>query len=173
MMIGDPATFAVESEFTEAYKELSLRALGFFVIHIQGRSYGVKSPDATLLANSFDEVCRRISGRGLHLADRVAASEAGEIAEKIYRALYVEHDDSEDFFGMNASSLSEKIHSAHLLWAPDGDQAFDDGSFILQFDAKNQVRLIAFTVRENFIIDPESLQEIWLGADDFYGMLQD
>lgn len=45
MTIGDPAVFAVESQITSAYERLSLRALGLFVIHIQGQTYGVRLPD--------------------------------------------------------------------------------------------------------------------------------
>jgi hypothetical protein len=56
MLIGDPRSFAVESEISRAYLRLSSRALGYFVIHINGKSYGVKTADATMLAGSFDEV---------------------------------------------------------------------------------------------------------------------
>ena len=50
MIIGDPKVFAIESCISIAYEELGARALGFFVIHIGGRCYGVREPDATWLA---------------------------------------------------------------------------------------------------------------------------
>ena len=56
MIIGDPAIFAIESEITRAYKRLSLRAMGFFLIHVSGRTYGQSSPDSTMLACSFDAI---------------------------------------------------------------------------------------------------------------------
>src|SRR5882762_10341514 len=56
MTAGQTSIFAVESEITQAFERPSLRGLGFFVIHIMGRCYGIKYPDATMLANSFDEV---------------------------------------------------------------------------------------------------------------------
>jgi hypothetical protein len=45
--------------------------------------------------------------------------------------------------------LRDMIYSRHILWAPDGDAAFDDGSYILQFDVDERVRLIAFKGRQD------------------------
>jgi len=68
VIVGNPAALALESGITEAYARLSFRALGFFVIHVGGRSYGVRSSDATMLACSFDQVKKRIVDRGGHTA---------------------------------------------------------------------------------------------------------
>jgi immunity protein 42 of polymorphic toxin system len=38
MIVGNPSIFAIESQITKAYESLSMRALGFFVVHIGGRS---------------------------------------------------------------------------------------------------------------------------------------
>lgn len=51
MVVGNPKEFAIESEISEIYPRLSLRALGFFAMHIKGRIYGICEPDATLLAD--------------------------------------------------------------------------------------------------------------------------
>ena len=48
MIVGDTQVFAIESEITEAYASLGLRALGFFVIHVGGSRYGVYDPNATM-----------------------------------------------------------------------------------------------------------------------------
>ena len=48
MIIGDPSVFAVESGFTKAYKRLSFRALGFFVIHVGACRYDLFSPKSSL-----------------------------------------------------------------------------------------------------------------------------
>lgn len=61
MIIGNPSIFAIESTITRAYERQSLRALGFFVIHVRGHCYGVRSPDSTFLACSYDEVLRRLA----------------------------------------------------------------------------------------------------------------
>ena len=66
IVVGNRSVFAIESCITTIYEGLSQRALGFFVIYIDGVCYGVRSPDATLLACSFDAVQRRILRRGTH-----------------------------------------------------------------------------------------------------------
>jgi hypothetical protein len=50
----------LELGITEAYARLGFRALGFFVIDVGGRGYGVRSPNATMLACSFDQVKKHI-----------------------------------------------------------------------------------------------------------------
>jgi hypothetical protein len=164
--------FTAQSEITHAYERLSLRALGFFVIHVMDRCYGVNSADATMLANSFDTVCRRIVERGRYNATFALDPDAGKIASSVSRAIYCEPDENELFFGMTKPQFTDIIYSNDLLWAPDGDEAFDDGSYVLQFDVGEKVRLIAFRRAINPIYDPESLRDAWLAADDFYGILQ-
>jgi hypothetical protein len=65
------------------------------------------------------------------------------------------------------------ISSKRIVWAPDGDAAFDDGSYVLQFDVGDRVRLVAFESSEGCLYDPSSLIDQWLPADDFYRVLQD
>jgi len=171
MMFGNPSIFAIESSITRAYERLGQRALGFFVIHIMGRCYGVKSPDATMLANSFDEVGTRIAERGRHNASFATDAHAGEIAIAVRRALYTDCGDDELFFGMSTPQFANTIYRNHLLWAPDGDEAFDDGSYVLQFDVKDQVRLIAFSSQDS-LCDLASVRDVWLTDDNFYGIIQ-
>ena len=65
------------------------------------------------------------------------------------------------------------VFSNHLIWAPDGDEAFDDGSFVLHFDVGNQVRLVAFKCCiDGYHHDPTSLSSIWLPSGEFYGILE-
>jgi len=63
------------------------------------------------------------------------------------------------------------VHSSAITWAPDGDEAFDDGSVVLHLDVENRVRLIAFNntdVADDMI---GTIREVWLDADLFYGVL--
>ena len=172
MMVGDPAVFAIESGITEAYLRPSLMALGYFVIHVSGKSFGVKLPDATLLACSFDEVGRRIADRGSHTPPFPFDMNAAAIANAFIRAGYAVHDDSEHFFEMPSPQFRNVIRKRRLEWAPDGDAAFDDGSYVLQFDLGDKVRLIAYVSTPDYLHDPETLREISLNSEDFYGILQ-
>lgn len=173
MIFGDPTIFAVESMITQAYERLSFRALGFFVIHVSGRRYGVCEPDATMIACSFDHIEKRIVERGEHVAPFATECDAGKIADSFRNAIYAE-EPNEIFFGMTLDEFgplfSRRLND--LMWAPDGDEAFDDGSYVLQFDVKNRVRLIAFRCKEGGLHDPNTLSDVWIPADDFYCVLQ-
>jgi len=173
MLIGDQSIFAIESGITHAYERLSLRALGFFVIHIEGRCYGVCSPDATMLACSFDEVEDRIARRGHHTAPFASESNAGTIADAFLNAIYAPDQESECFFNLSQPEFHSLVSSNHVEWAPDGDEAFDDGSHIVQFEIEDRVRLVAFkTSEKGYRHDPGTLSDIWLEADEFYQVLQ-
>ena len=64
------------------------------------------------------------------------------------------------------------ISSKRIIWAPDGDEAFDDGSYVLQFDVGDRVRLIAFKSCPGHFYDRATLSDVSLAADDFYCVLQ-
>ncbi|ASF48512.1 Imm42 family immunity protein [Methylovulum psychrotolerans] len=173
MIIGNKSTFAIESSITRAYGRLSFRALGYFVIHIGGTSYGINSPDATLLACSFDEIKNRFIDRGTHKASFAIEPSAKKIANAINMSIYSESQIDENFFGMSLSEFYDIVTTNHIIWAPDGDEAFDDGSHVLHFDIENHVRLIGFKRGNSDIDDKEyhSLIDLWLDADEFYSIL--
>lgn len=171
MIIGDPKVFAIESEISRAFERPSTMALGFFVIHIAGRRFGVRSPEATLLACSYGEVGDRIDRRGSHTAGFVIEP-AGRIADAVRDAIYAPDEEEMRLFGLSQAELSDRIHSSHLLWAPDGDEAFDDRSYVIHFDAGDRVRLIGFRSRDaDYHHDPATLAEMWIDAGAFYGVL--
>lgn len=192
MLIGDPSEFAIESCISIAYEELGARALGFFVIHIGGRCYGVREPDASWLACSFDTVAERIAQRGTHTAPFTDERDAGKIADAYRDAIYAPDQENEEFFGLPHSEFRDCFYSKLLVWASDGDEAFDDGSYVLQFDVGDRVRLIGFGLRRReedyphdpaakktydwefhcYHHDPATLREVWLEADKFYKILQ-
>jgi hypothetical protein len=169
MIVGDTSVFAIESEITRAFEKISWRGLGFFVIHVSGQSYGIKSPNQSMLACSFDQVMMRIEGRGTHQAP-FAEAPAIDIANAYTSAVYLGNSGSETCFGMSEVQFTRTLNSNSLLWAPDGDEAFDDGSHVLQFDVGNRVRLIAFK-RLKLMVDPDSIRDVWLSSDTFYDAL--
>ncbi|HXN50228.1 MAG TPA: Imm42 family immunity protein [Bryobacteraceae bacterium] len=172
MIVGDASLFAIESGITQAYARVDLRGLGFFVIHVGGRRYGVSEPNATLLACSVDTVQSRIVLRGSHTAPFATEAEAGKIADAVRNAIYAD-EPNDEFFGLPLKEFCDLVYSNYLVWAPDGDEAFDDGSYVLQFDVQNRVRLIAFKCDEGYGHDPLTLRDVWIGAEDFYRILQD
>jgi hypothetical protein len=173
MIVGNPSYFALESEITFAYKRLSQRALGFFAIHVGGRCYGIRAWDATMLATVFDGVSRRVAMRGRHTALSICNANSEALASAFSRATYVDHDPEELFFGMRDADFRTLLRSANIEWTADGDEGFDDSSRVLLFDIEDKVRLIAFSRATNPILDPESMREVWIPADDFYAILQE
>ena len=73
---------------------------------------------------------------------------------------------------MSEAQFTKTLYSKSLVWAPDGDEAFDDGSYVLQFDVGDRVRLIAFK-RPESLVDPTSVREVWLSSDTFYSTLRE
>lgn len=170
MMVGDPERFAIESEISCAFESLSRRALGYFVLHIGGRRFGVLSPDATLLACSFDEVERRLERRGQHHAPEGLDLPLIELVERAETALYGWDDEAPDDGSLDC--LFKAIHHAHVLWAPDGDGAFDDGSRVLHFDEGDRVRLIGWKaggMAGRIVITEHA--EVTFAATEFYEVL--
>jgi hypothetical protein len=174
MIIGNPSIFAIESKISIAYEQLNFLALGFFAIHLGNKIYGTRSHDSTMLACSSDAVQQRIAQRGKHIAPFAPDSNAGLVADAFRSAIYGDRQDDQ-YFGIPAEEFSGYFsqHSADCMWAPDGDEAFDDGSYILQFDINDRVRLIAFRCFEESIYhNPATLSDVWLPADEFYRILQ-
>jgi hypothetical protein len=89
------------------------------------------------------------------------------------KGVYSLEYENEAFFGIPQPEFSDLYYTNKLIWAPDGDEAFDDGSYILQFDIGKAVRLIGFkTRRDRDEIDFNTLRDLYLGADEFYGLLE-
>jgi hypothetical protein len=169
--VGDPATFAIESGIAKAFEKPSQRAIGYFVIYVMGRCYGVKSLDATLLACSVDAVQERLERRRLHLGPFSAEPDPIKIVDAYLAARLQLGRESEMFFGMTATTLGDLFISSGLVWAPDGDEAFDDGSHVLQLDVRDKVRLIAFINSSNFAEVISTISEVWIDSDDYYDHL--
>jgi len=172
MLIGNPEIFAIESFVNKVYPSASFLALGYFSIHISSNVYGVRLPEASMLGCSFNSVQRRVEQRGSHLLPSVSNFEASVIAESVQNAIYSENP-YDRVFDMSREDFMESLYKREILWAPDGDEAFDDGSHVLQIDEGNEVRLIAFVNNENTESLWGSVSEIYLSQDDFYNILEE
>src|SRR5688500_2266909 len=98
MVVGNTQKLAIESGITCAYEQPSLIALGVFLIHVAGVEYGVREPDASMLANSLDSVKERMRRRGEHTAN-FANESAAEIALAFMDAVYWEGQNEHQYFG--------------------------------------------------------------------------
>ena len=170
VVVGDRMSFAIESGITRAFPSPSQRALGFFVIHIRGKAHGVQEPDASILGCSFEAVNDRLRGRGTHQVPFLSTIDAPLIAEAFLDVTY-RQTARDDYFELTAAEFTEILHGNAIVWAPDGDEAFDDGSHVLQFDVGNKVRLIAFVNAESPEEVGGTVVEEWLDDEVFYRVL--
>lgn len=171
ILAGDPGRFAVECQITAVNESLSWLGLGCFLIHIGGKQFGIREPDATMLGCSFNALERRISRRGLHLAPNLADAEAFDLAAAVNLAIYGDPGPSWSFRDKSAEEISREVRGNKILWAPDGDEAFDDGSRVLQFDIGDRVRVLGFRSDENHL--PVSVADVQFDTDAFYSILED
>ncbi|MFD2265625.1 Imm42 family immunity protein [Lacibacterium aquatile] len=170
MIIGDPRTFAIESQITEAYGEehRSFLGMGYVLLHISERRFGIDAPDATTMF-SYDCIPDRIAARGTHTAPFSGVENPQEIALATAIALYREEGAGQTFFGLSNEEFQNAIYTADIKWT--ADQEFDDGTNVLQFDIGDQVRLIGFINSEISSEVRQSTAEAWLSADTFYETL--
>jgi Immunity protein 42 len=174
ILIGDKSVFAIESDITCAYESKHFKALGFFVVHVAGLCYGVHSPEAAMLGWAYGEVKERVVKRGTHVAPFATEANAGKIANAFRVAIYAANQDQEEFFGIPQPDFKRIVYDNNLNWDP-GDETFDDSSYVLQFDVGDRVRLIAFKLgpnKEDYHHDPTTLRDLWLSAQEFYGILE-
>jgi len=165
--------FTIESYISSAYSNKGIMAIGYFLIQIKGISYGVKEDDATALANSYDAVIRRLEMKGKHIApvDLIILPSL-ELAQITNSSLYycIEKQDSWEF-SIPRDELADIIYKNNLIWAPDGDEAFDDGSRVFQFDMDNKtVRLIGYKTTDDYNI--HTLSDLKIDSNEFYSTLK-
>lgn len=173
MIIGQTSFFAIESEINVAFPRRSLQGLGYFRIHVGGIAYGVKAPDATMLANSFDEVNTRVAARGSHQAHFGAHADAGELADTIAASIYGPEVSNTLAKEWPEERMMDALTAGRIVWAPDGDEAFDDSSLVVHFDIGDRVRIVGFKRDDDHTHHvPASLRDVSMQADSFYGILQ-
>lgn len=174
MIVGNPSKLAIESSITVAFESSSsFLALGYFILHIGDRRFGVQEAEATMLGCSVDRVERIISNRGNHDGGILTTADASEIADGYLNAFCGEEVQA-SYCGIPGASFCRLFeeNTCNVVWAPDGDAAFDDGSNVLLFDSRDQVRLIAFQSDENCRHIPFTLRDLRIASDEFYTVLR-
>jgi hypothetical protein len=125
-----------------------------------------------MLACSFDAVKKRLDSRGEHTCWFADDPDPSKIAKSTELAIYTRDSDENKIIGGSAGEFGRVITEKCLLWAPDGDEAFDDGSRVLQFDVDNRVRLIGYRSEVDGLCDPKFLSDVWLDAQEYYDILE-
>ncbi|SUC82802.1 Uncharacterised protein [Pannonibacter phragmitetus] len=169
---GNQKKFAIESGVENFLSRPSQRALGYFIIYVKDKIYGVRKSDATLLACSFDAIQRRLERRGTHVSSFGFDLSAGELVHHVYSSIYEDPQNFESVKRFTLDQIRDDLIRRELIMAPDGDAAFDDGSHIVQFDCDNQVRLVAFRNPSLDSSEVHSIDELYIDSDEFYKILE-
>ena len=101
----------------------------------------------------------------MHRCSEVAPLSAEDIGQRYWRGLY-----SPDAVPAD-TDLSDKLHLANVVWAPDGDEAFDDDSHILHLDLDQSVRLIGFRTPDDYHSRVRDVTEVVVSENEFYDTL--
>jgi hypothetical protein len=114
----------------------------------------------------------RIKRRGQHIASFADSESAQGLTYAFRRVLYVGCDTNEKTFGLIPETFTKLVYNNNLLWAPDGSEAFDDSSYIIHFDIKDEVRLIGFRSIIDKYYDEKTLVDVRMDADRFYKIIE-
>lgn len=175
MIVGDPAVFAIESSIAEAYEEPNRQAIGTLVIHVAGRCFGVRDPQAVFLTFPLQWVRSTIRHRGKHRADIDPTIPLAAMFEAVMSIWLAKDREKRTHFGLTANELSDRLFSSGVLWVPNSGTNMSDHTHCLLFDCGDRTRVIAF--KYPFLDEPtfaevwQSAAEAWLSADTFYGIL--
>jgi hypothetical protein len=173
MIFGQVEAFAIECVISEAYSSVSIKANGIFVIYLDGFRFGIRETNATALGGIIGRLLDRVSMRGKHHAPFAEKADAEKIALALLEVFYSDHYSKQDskklLLNTPYSKLEKICLNSDLRWAPGGEEAFDDGSHVLQFDIGDKVRLVGFIHQPGFV--PSDLRDVWLPAELFYGTL--
>ncbi len=182
MLVGSTEEFALESHIERAYERRSLLALGFLRVHVAGVPYGSGAADATMLACAADSVAGRLATQGTHQSALAGEADARALIEAAYASVH--GDDVEwRYLGWGQRELEQHLVKSGVMWAPGGDEEFDDGSVILQFDLRDSVRIVAGRPPEGLPRPRRPLRgngpqctdylirDVTMSAEAFYGVL--
>jgi hypothetical protein len=165
--------FYLES-FVDSYlPDIGQMAIGYFSISIDGRAYGVKRKDASLLACSYDAVVRRLKASDSHRLSFGDKHPAHFYVHELLRAHLGDSSYQRCFTDEEREEFVAKLFSHELWWAPDGDAAFDDGSYVIQMDYPNYVRVIGFKYLESQSETLASISELRMDSGEFYDVLEE
>ena len=82
--------------------------------------------------------------RGQHVVSFSERLDARLIMDAYLRSVWGSDGFPGKICGLSLREIRDEMHGGRAVWAPDGDEAFDDHSFVLQFDVGTRVRAIAF-----------------------------
>ena len=172
MLIGNESRFAIDSQLSEKNLSHSQIGIGYFNIILANHRFGIHEIDATVLGCSYKNVVNCLQMRNKHVAPFSEINDPHCIAKNLRDVLYINGDKGGPVFGLSRRSVINLVYKNKLLFAPDGDEAFDDGSYVIHFDIGPEVRLIGFMSGNGEFYEESTLVDVRLSANEFYGIIE-
>ena len=170
---GVPGIFSLETEIpniSNIVVNSSWVANGKLLVGVNDLIFGVDEDEASGLACSYDEICKRVMRKGFFVNELVLKYSAIRIV--LARQIVEFGLELESYTDPDAFLICELLYSNDNNWIPDGDAAFDDGSVIIHFDRGDQVYLIAFKASSELADIQSTLTELTIPATQFYSTLE-
>ncbi|MBB4100454.1 hypothetical protein GGR46_004026 [Sphingomonas kyeonggiensis] len=171
ILVGNPEMLAIESCVDEFVAQKSQMGIGYFLIHVGGRQYGVKKPRACVMGNSYNEIVSRISQDGKHILNSSSKIDSKELSIYILNSIYNRGFEGGVIPSQWSKEIDDNLYANALIWAPDGDSAFDDGSHVVQVDDGQFARITAFINAETQDEFENSISDVILRRETFYETL--
>jgi hypothetical protein len=142
-IFGNPDQFAFEFGIFQAFNSASIPANGHAIIHVNGMSYGRDDPEASSLGYIYGDVEYRLSCPGGRVIRQWDGASAEQIARSYVAAFHTSEGENTELH-LSRDEFIALVNKQRLGWASSGEEAWDDGSVVLQFDVGTRVRLVAF-----------------------------
>ncbi|MEN2711105.1 hypothetical protein ACQKOH_06405 [Sphingomonas sp. NPDC092331] len=173
ILTGDRTALAIESYVDEFIASRSQMGIGYFLIHAGGKRYGVEDPRACAMGSSYSEVLSRLRREGEHVLTFASRIDARDLAIHVVNHIY-DRGFSEPVLPPEwKQEIDALLYANALIWAPDGDAAFDDGSHVLQIDDGDKVRIIAFVNADTQGELESSLADVTTERAHYYAVLRE
>ena len=164
MIFGFKESFGIEIELNTFFHD-DFIGEGKFIVFINNISYGIDMPYATTFFCIKDELLKYYS-ESINADLKLTKYSGIEIARSYYGQNY--SNIPLDAYDKDLLTLTKNL----LTWSP--ESAFDDGSYIIQIDEYDKIRLIGFkscTKDERYIVDEKSITELRIEKSVFKQIL--
>ncbi len=176
MLFGNKEKFAIEFEVKEIYHDKRFIGDGFFVVYIDGFMYGRKEDDAT----SFG--CIRSTLKYFDVLQSPSKNpfnkyECYELCDKFYDTAYrmerrYKEEEIKDFIKEAEITYDKRENCLLDYWTP-MEEAFDDGSFVLQLNEGDSVRLLGFKTSDDETYNIENVHGAIIQKEKFSSIIQE
>lgn len=176
MLFGNKEKFAIEFEVKEIYHDKRFIGDGFFVVYIDGFMYGRKEDDATSFG-AIRGTLRESHDSFFHLKNPFFHYKDFETCDKYYDCSYrlvnrYTEDNLKDFRDVYKIGYEHNGERFIVSWAQ-MEEAFDDGSFVLQLNEGDSVRLLGFKTSDDETYNIENVHGAIIQKEKFSSIIQE